>query len=529
MHISNCLHPKKIRNPYTHEVMYVPCGKCEACVNSRALHWVQRLDAESRMHQYVLFFTLTYDNCHLPRLHVLGDCVYEPDYRCASDRPRVSFNIKDCSPGKADLSYLNKMSQVGIPYLNHYDAQCFIKRLRQSLFRHFKKYNYEIEKSFFKFYLCGEYGPKNFRPHFHGILFFDSKEQASCIEGLIRKSWTFGFVDTSFVKNTCNSYVAQYLNCTSRLPAVLRHREIRPFAHYSKCPSLGSMYVDDSTLQQIFDNSSPSMLFADFKKRQFNHVPLWRVFEDRLFPKCSRFGDLSHFDRVALYRVATYYPFESASEFIEWCKESGCKNEHLHALLSDMSDKFTKESPLYRLYFISLSVWSLSILFKVDISTYVSHIEDYYKNVEYEKLKSMYQFQQDYTNEGKPVQDLVWFDRFWLDSVRPNVEDDLLWRSLRPNFLANKVICYQLESYGIDVEKFYSADLTEQNEYFDSLSFFKCGDYLDYKVNAEKIYKDNTKTKKKNDYLNCSELETTNSEIYEQLISRFETENKTQS
>lgn len=522
MHISNCLHPKKIRNPYTHELMYVPCGKCAACNNARSHSWVQRLNAECSLHKYVLFFTLTYDNVHLPRLHVLDNCVYEPDYRCASDRPRVSFNIMDLNPSKADLSYLNSQAKVGIPYLNHYDAQCFIKRLRQSLFRHFKKYNYEIEKSFFKFYLIGEYGPKNYRPHFHGLLFFDSPEQAACIESLLRKSWSFGFTDTSFVKNSASFYVAQYLNCTSHLPKVLQHREIRPFAHFSKCPSIGALYVDDSSLQEIFEHCSPSMLFADLKKRRFEHVPLWRLFEDRLFPKCSRFGDLSHSDRVALYRVATLYPFESSQEFIEWCKEPGCKSDSLQSLLIGLSDNFAKESPLYRLYFISLSVWSLSILFKVDIATYVEHIERYYKNVDYEKLKSMYQFQQDYTDNGKPVQDLVWFDRFWLKKVRYDGDDPDFWLRLRPRLLENTVICSQLESYGIDVERFYSADLTEQKEYFDTLSFFKCGDYLDYKVNAEKIAKDNIKTKKKNDYLNSSELEITNSEIYEQFISRFE-------
>ena len=31
-----CLHPVKMRNPYTQENITVACGKCEACLNRRA-------------------------------------------------------------------------------------------------------------------------------------------------------------------------------------------------------------------------------------------------------------------------------------------------------------------------------------------------------------------------------------------------------------------------------------------------------------------------------------------------------------
>lgn len=517
MHISQCLHPKLIRNPYTHELQYVPCGHCAACINFKAVNWVERLNQECSCWKYVLFFTLTYDNQHLPLLHVLGDCVYDPDdSRHASDRPRVSFNCFHEGFSKADLAYVKKMSKVGIPYLSHYDAQCFMKRLRINLQRKCLKNNINAEESFLRFYLVGEYGPKNFRPHFHCLLFFNSDFTSSCIQSLLSESWTFGYINSSFVKNSASSYVARYLNCVSHLPAVLNHHEIRPFAHYSKCPPIGSYVVTDQTLRELFASSSPTMLLFHSDKRKFVDVPIWRHVEDRLFPKCPRFNRLSHSDRVTLYRTSVEALAQSEGDFIDWCGHQFYKSQTVYTLLKFISDDFTLLSPLYRLYYISRAVWTQSSLFGVSIDTYVTHIENYYKNCDYEKLKKQYEFQVDYLDNGKPVTDLVWFDRFWLRDVFEHTKF-LLFSQV------DKITLMQLESFGIDIKKFFSSDLTEREEYFNSLSLFRCGDYLDLKINQEKILKDSTKTKKKNDENNSCDL-ITNSEIYEQFVSRFETE-----
>ena len=57
MKLLSCEHPKKVLHPYTHEELFVPCGKCAACLNRRASIWQHRIDAENKSHKYSVFFS----------------------------------------------------------------------------------------------------------------------------------------------------------------------------------------------------------------------------------------------------------------------------------------------------------------------------------------------------------------------------------------------------------------------------------------------------------------------------------------
>ena len=110
--------------------MVVPCGHCSACLNNKSAEMVQRLDIESSMSKYVVFATLTFDNAHLPKLKVLDNCLYDTDSsHVAPGRPRISFNIEETNPTSKDYKFLNKLSSTGVPYLNRYFAQKFMKRI----------------------------------------------------------------------------------------------------------------------------------------------------------------------------------------------------------------------------------------------------------------------------------------------------------------------------------------------------------------------------------------------------------------
>lgn len=91
----------------------IPCGMCIGCRMRRAQDWTLRCMHEASMHDASCFVTLTYGRDNLP----------------------------------ADGS------------LEHRDFQLFMKRLRFKL------------KTPVRFYMCGEYGPLNFRPHYHANLF----------------------------------------------------------------------------------------------------------------------------------------------------------------------------------------------------------------------------------------------------------------------------------------------------------------------------------------------------------------------
>ena len=69
MRFYSCVSPKVVRNAYTGQLVAAPCGKCNACLNTRAALWVQRLDTEAYFSPHVLFATFQYDEQNVP-LHV---------------------------------------------------------------------------------------------------------------------------------------------------------------------------------------------------------------------------------------------------------------------------------------------------------------------------------------------------------------------------------------------------------------------------------------------------------------------------
>ena len=99
---------------FTDKKILLPCGKCQACLAKRTNEWALRCTHEAQQHDHNVFITLTYDDDHLPE-----------------DRG-----------------------------LHHEDFQKFMKRLRKA--RTGQKIRY---------FMCGEYGGLNDRPHFHALLF----------------------------------------------------------------------------------------------------------------------------------------------------------------------------------------------------------------------------------------------------------------------------------------------------------------------------------------------------------------------
>lgn len=106
----------------------IPCGQCIDCRLSYAKEWAVRCVCESKLYpdNYCYFVTFTYDDEHLPTpISILN---------------RKTGSITRFSP------------------LVKKDMQDFMKRLRKRF-------------SGVRYYLCGEYGSKNLRPHYHALLF----------------------------------------------------------------------------------------------------------------------------------------------------------------------------------------------------------------------------------------------------------------------------------------------------------------------------------------------------------------------
>lgn len=109
----------------------IPCGVCIGCRLENSKQWAIRMMHEYQEHDQTCFITLTYNEEHLP------------------------------------------LNEVGTPTLWKRDHQLFIKRLR----RHVDKVKPQ-HKNKIKFFLCGEYGDENARPHYHAIIFgWDFKDK----------------------------------------------------------------------------------------------------------------------------------------------------------------------------------------------------------------------------------------------------------------------------------------------------------------------------------------------------------------
>lgn len=437
MRICNCEHPVKIFNPYTNEVMFVRCGKCDTCRNSRAKRWVDRLEQERSCHPFTFFVYLDYNDEHLPRYECAYNALEKENYLFDSQHgfedkhfyeyviPYHELEFTD----KADVDYFNSRIQhpLSIPHGSVRDIQLFLKRLN-------KKFHDKVSKTYrnFRYFIVQEYGPTSHRPHYHGLVFVDSQEVADSFGRLFCESWCdssgkpIGHADYDFVESTASSYVAQYLNCDTHLPSFYAHSKLRPFFLCSRQPPIGSLLQSETEVLEIFHRGSVDrVLSSTAKGLSLSVVSLLPSLKDRLFPKLPRFSSISHALRVALYRLADaenaryFQDFEEWKEFLLdriYPKFLDLNNEFvrskdfyihndLNRYICEISDDFEHDRPLREVFRISKRVLYQSAIFGVSLEYYVSRIELFYDNLEKYKLKQMYDSQIKLLDDGVTVVD----------------------------------------------------------------------------------------------------------------------------
>lgn len=142
----------------------LPCGQCIGCRLEKSRQWAVRCMHEASLWERNSFITLTYSDDNLP-------------LRGALDYPAY---------------------------------QKFMKRLRKA-----------AGASGVRFYMCGEYGPENWRPHYHACLFnfdFPDKTYWSTTgsgekiyrSDLLERLWPYGFASVGAVTFESAAYVARY-------------------------------------------------------------------------------------------------------------------------------------------------------------------------------------------------------------------------------------------------------------------------------------------------------------------------------
>lgn len=146
----------------------IPCGQCINCKIRRKSEWAIRCMHEHSMHEFSSYVTLTYN----------------PEF--------VPFDGS----------------------LNYRDFKRFLRRLKNYLGR-------EV-----RFFMCGEYGDKDARPHFHAVLFgvrfddmvfYKNSPSGSALfrSAVLENLWPYGYSTVGEVTFDSAAYVAGY--CTKKI------------------------------------------------------------------------------------------------------------------------------------------------------------------------------------------------------------------------------------------------------------------------------------------------------------------------
>ncbi len=201
---------KKLIKPSGAVPVKIPCGKCIGCRLDKSKDWANRCTLELTEYEKndCWFLTLTYDDEHLP------------------------FK-----------TFQNGLITASSPTLDKRDTQLFLKRLR-------KRFGDGI-----RFFMCGEYGDKNGRPHYHLILFglhlenlnvlTKSKGEVYYTSDEISKLWQNGLHCLTAVNWNTVAYVARYtMKKAVSSPLMSGNVRIDEFINMSRRPGIGFTYFE---------------------------------------------------------------------------------------------------------------------------------------------------------------------------------------------------------------------------------------------------------------------------------------------
>lgn len=328
--VSSCRHGRVVYK--RGRAIFVNCGHCPDCQARRNRHYSNLCEVESLCYKFTYFFTLTYNDYNVPFAliktnssgtasfydatvrcryaqkttdnHKKGDITSKyhlPEYGNEIARLETTvddpiFNeFLDRSHTKSRIYEIPELQSKAIRYLRKADVQCFFKR-----FRNYVKQICDAQVSYF---VCGEYGPKTFRPHYHVILYFDDPRLRSCLVKLLRKSWQLGRVyGVSSAKSTTAAakYVSEYCNSLSYLPRYLSSPNLAPFSLHSRYfGSILDPYVRDY-LYEDTDRAMGDSIIPNPFISVFHYWPTSRN-QSLLFPRCYNYDNQTRTGRNQLY------------------------------------------------------------------------------------------------------------------------------------------------------------------------------------------------------------------------------------
>lgn len=235
----------------------LPCGQCVGCRLERSRRWAVRCMHESQMHEHSSFVTLTYSD----------------------------------DSGRESLRYR--------------DFQLFMKRLRK-------------EFGPVRFFMCGEYGELNWRPHYHAVLFgvfFADRVLHSERGGFrlyrsptLERLWPLGFSTVGDVSFESAAYTARYIMKKVTGEAAEAHYrrvsavtgeiiELVPeFARMSLRPGIGAEWFEKYR-SEVF---GPGLDRVVVQGRELKPPRYYRQYLDRLDPDLGEAVDFARYEKSGL-------------------------------------------------------------------------------------------------------------------------------------------------------------------------------------------------------------------------------------
>lgn len=240
-------------------VRLFPCGHCYECSNARSMDLAKALQVDSHSYKYKSFCLLSYSNEKLPlcsysayRGNDFSVSITPITNRINPEQRKIyqdgivhmfsksyHLSVKAFEDAKEVKSGRKMYAPNTFPVLNFPDVQQFMRSLRHFLYSNYIRMCYSMSyKSFikkygkkslshyvprFRYYIVGEYSPRNFRPHYHVLLYHNCKQYASIMSDGVRSCWPYGIATHKFASGFgCEKYISEYITSSSSLPPLLR-------------------------------------------------------------------------------------------------------------------------------------------------------------------------------------------------------------------------------------------------------------------------------------------------------------------
>lgn len=226
------------------EVKQLACGQCIGCRLEYSRQWAIRCMHEAQLYEHNAYITLTVNEEHL-ELFPGGSLEYRP-FQLFMKRLRKHFERNDPTSKEEPTK--------GTPL-------CTLSTTENRFLK--------IPQNRIRFYMSGEYGEQNARPHYHALLFninFTDKiylsktpsGQKLYTSATLQKLWPYGFSSIGNVTFESAAYVARYVmkkitgqKQQKHYENINEHGEVQikktEFSNMSRRPGIGIPWITKYT------------------------------------------------------------------------------------------------------------------------------------------------------------------------------------------------------------------------------------------------------------------------------------------